>query len=80
MTKNFVAYRLLIDDIDYSSMSLIIHWCYWLLIDYLLITHWLLIDYTYIIMLHIYYNFPVFFFIITDFTVINLYVNGSRQL
>ena len=27
--------------IDYSSMSLIIHWRYWLLIDYLLITHWL---------------------------------------
>ena len=59
MTKNFVAYRLLIDVIDYSSMLLIIHWCYWLLIDYLLITHLLLIDFSTFrsfIMLHNFYS------------------------
>ena len=56
MTKNFVAYQLLIDVIDYPSIPLIIHWCYWLLIDYLLITHWLLIDYSSFIMLYSFYS------------------------
>ena len=31
-------------------------------------------------MLRIYYNFLAFFFIITDFHVINLYVKGSRAM
>ena len=35
-------HRLLIDDIDYSSMTSITHWCNWLLIDDPSITHRLL--------------------------------------
>ena len=47
MAKIFVAYRLLIDDIDDSLMSLMSNWCFWLVIDdYLMITHRLVIDYT----------------------------------
>ena len=74
--------RWLIDDQKFCGL-LITHRCHCLFIDaidYLSITYWLLIDYTYIIIKHIYYDFPVFFFIITDFTVIHLYVNGSRRL
>ena len=47
MAKIFVAYRLLIDDIDDSLMSLMSNWFVWLFIDdYLMITHRLVIDYT----------------------------------
>ena len=77
--------RWLIDDQKFCGLS-ITYRCHWLFIDALLITHrllidyssiiyWLLIDYTYIIMLHIYYDFPAFFFIITDFPVMTLNVN-----
>ena len=56
MTKHFVADRLLVDVIDYPSMWLIIRWCYWILIDFLLITHRLLVDYSSFITLHNFYS------------------------
>ena len=46
MANNFVAYQLLINDIDYSLMSLISNWCVRLLIHYLMIIYRLVIDYT----------------------------------
>ena len=41
---------------------LIIHWCYWLLIDYLLITHWLLIFYHLAQLLQLIMNFHIFLY------------------
>ena len=46
MAKIFAAFRLQIDDIDYSLMSSIINWCIRLLVDYLMIIHQFVIDYT----------------------------------
>ena len=48
------------DVIDYPSMSLIIHWCYLLLIEYLLITHCLLINYHVSQLLQLITNFQYF--------------------
>ena len=35
--RNFVGHWLLIHVIDYSLISVIIHWCHWLFIDYPLV-------------------------------------------
>ena len=46
MDKSLTAFRLQIDDIDYSLMSSISNWCIRLLVDYLMIIHQFVIDYT----------------------------------